>query len=143
MNSRLASVNHRTDALGQRHLGEQPLHRRRERHVELGHDPDRRALVDGQLGDFLRQLRNDLHTGGAGSDDGGPATGERIAVIPRGGVDDPSGKRVDPLDVRDLRLAQEAGRGDQELRAQRLTAGERHPPEPGRRRPTGRLRRWC
>ena len=40
-------------------------------------------------------------------------------------------KRVDTGNVRDAWLAQEAGRGDQELRAQRLTAGKRNPPDLG------------
>ena len=56
---------------------------------------------------------------------------ERVAVIPGGGVDDAPAERVDTGNVRGAWLAQEAGRGDQELRAQRLTAGKRNPPDLG------------
>ena len=75
MNSRLASVNHRTTRWVSWHLGEKPLHPGRERDIELGHHPDRRALIDGQLGDFLGQLGNDLHAGGTGADDRRAAPG--------------------------------------------------------------------
>ncbi len=131
MNSRLVSVNHRTTRWVSGTLAKSRCTSGRERHIELRHNPDRRALIDGQLGDFLCQLGNDLHPGGTGADDGCPAAGERIAVIPLGRVDDPPGERINPLDVGSLRLAQEAGRGDHKLRAERLTAGERYPPDPG------------
>ena len=75
-------------ALRQRDPGEQPLGAFAEAHVDLGHHPDRRALVDGQVGDPLGQLGDELDGGGAGADDGDPAALERILVVPRGGVDD-------------------------------------------------------
>ena len=96
--------------------------------VEFRQHPDRGALIHGQLGDFLRQLRNDLHAGRTGSDDRRPAAGQRDVVIPLCRVDDATAERLDTGDVRHLRLAQKAGRGDQELRAQRLAAGQRKAP---------------
>ena len=128
-NSRLVSVNQRTVRWVSGTLREKPLHHGREPDVQLGQHPDRRALIHRQLGDFLSQLRNDLHTGGTGSDDCRPAAGKRKAVIPGGGVQDASGERLDTGDIRRARLAQEAGRGDQELRAQRLTTGNGNPPD--------------
>ena len=43
--------------------------RPRHRRVRLGQAPDRRALEDGQVLDVRRDLRDDLHGGGAGADD--------------------------------------------------------------------------
>ena len=142
-NSRLVSVNQRTVRWVSGTVREKPLHRGREPDIQFGQHPDRRALIHGQLGDFLGQLRNDLHTGGTGSDDCRPTAGKRKAVIPGGGVQNASAERLNTGDIRRAWLAQKAGRGDQKLRAQRLTTGNAQPARPGHRRPTGRLRRWC
>ena len=46
-------------------------------------------------------------------------------------------ERVDTRNIRGTRLGQEAGRGDQELRGQRLTTGKRDPPDLGIVVPSG------
>ncbi len=75
-------------ALRQRDSGEQPLGPLAEPQVDLGHHPDRGALVDGQVGDPLGQFGDELDGGGAGADDGDPAARRVEVVVPGGGVDD-------------------------------------------------------
>ena len=131
MNSRVLSVNHRTVRWVSGSLSEKPLHHRREWDIQLGHHPNGRALIHGELRDFLSQLRDDLHTRGTGSDDCRSAAGQRIAVIPGSSVDGASTECLDSGDIRGFWLAQEAGCGGQELRAQRLPAGKRNLPDSG------------
>ena len=53
--------------------GEQALGPLAEAQVDLGHHPDRGALIDGEVGDPLGQFGDELDGGGAGADDGDPA----------------------------------------------------------------------
>jgi hypothetical protein len=115
-------------ALRQRHLREQHPHRRGHRIVGLGAHPDRRALVDGELGQSVRDGRDQLDCGGAGADDPSALAVEVVVVVPLGGVDDLPAKGVDPLDVRHLRLRQEAGRGEQVRRGDGLAVAHGHDP---------------
>ncbi len=118
-------------ALRERHPREQALGALAEAQVDLRHHPDRGALVHRQVGNLLHQLRDELHGGGTGADDGHPATLERVVVLPVGGMDDLAREAVDPRDLRHLRLRQEARRRDQVARGQRLTVGKGDPPDVG------------
>ncbi len=118
--------------LRQRDPSEEPLGARGEPEVQLRHHPDRRALVDRQVGGLLRQFGDQLHRRRAGADDRHAAPPLRIVgVVPVGGVDDLAGEAGDPRDVGHVRLRQEARRGDQVAGAQRVTVGQGHPPDLG------------
>ena len=123
------AVGHPADrALGEWYAGEQPLRPLREAQVDLGHHPDRGALVHGEVGGLLGELGDELDRGRAGTDDGDPAVLDVVVVIPGRGVDDLARETGDARDVGRFRLGQEAGGGDQVAGAQRLAAGQRDPP---------------
>lgn len=115
-------------ALHQGHPGEQLLHRLRDRHVELGHHPDGSALEDGQVACDPRRLGDQLHRGRTGSDHRDALVGEVGGVVPVGGVQDRALEGVDPREVGDVGLGEEAGGGHQiPARACRAVIGVHHP----------------
>ena len=103
------------DSLGERNAREQLLHCIRNGDVDLGNDPDRGALVDGQLCGLPRHLGDQLHSGGAGSDDCGLGAGQIVGIVPGRGVDDLAGKVVDTGDVGPMRLREETRRSQEVL----------------------------
>ena len=108
----------------ERHAREQPLDQPRHLAVELRRHPDRGALEDREVLGPLRELGDQLHRGRAGADDRDPLAVELGGVVPPRGVHDRAGEVPDALDVGQLGLGQEAGRGDQVRRPQPLAAGD-------------------
>ena len=119
---------HPQKTLRHRESGKQLLRGRTEGEVELRHDPDRGALVDGQLGDVLGELGDQLDPGGPGADDRRLRAAQRVVIVPLLGMQNRAGEILDTRDVGLLRLAQVAGGQDQELSPQRLATLQRHLP---------------
>ena len=115
-------------ALGDRQPGEEAAYGPGDLEVELGGHEDRGALEDRQVGGTLRELRHQLDRRGPGADHCDPLAVEVGSVVPLGGVYDGPGELLDAQDVGDPRLGQEAGRGDEVRRPDRLAAGHRDLP---------------
>ncbi|SKV86516.1 Uncharacterised protein [Mycobacteroides abscessus subsp. abscessus] len=64
--------------------------------VELGEDPDRRALVDVEVTDFAGDIGNDLYGAGPGADDGDPLARQVDALIPGCRFQDGAREVVEP-----------------------------------------------
>ena len=71
------------------------------------------ALVDVEVGRDLLHLGDDLDRRRAGPDDRHPLAGEVDRVVPPGGVEERAREGLDALDLRQARLGQAAGAGDQ------------------------------
>ena len=107
-------------SLRERQARVERLNALRHRAVRLRCHPNGSALEHGELGQLRGDLGDELDGCGTGADDGGSATLEVEVVVPLRGVHDCSVKRFDARDVRHLRLRQEAGRGEQVARRERL-----------------------
>jgi hypothetical protein len=87
-------------------------------HVELRETPDRCALKYCELLDDRRDLRDQLHSRGAGADHGDALAGQVLVVIPAGGVHDGAAERVDAVDVGQL------GHGEHTAGVQQESGGD-------------------
>src|SRR5207245_2000289 len=73
-------------------------------------------------------LRDELHRGGAGADDGDLLAAEVVVVVPGRGVEGLAGEAVEPRDARRSRVREAAGAEHEELGVE-VTAGGLHVPE--------------
>ena len=101
--------------LGLRHQSvEQPLGPGY-RAVEVRQHPRRRALEHGERADARLDLRHELRRGRPGADDGDALALERVVPVPARRVEAVSGERVEPGDVRLVRLGGGADRRDDDI----------------------------
>ncbi len=85
----------------------------------MGEDPGRRALEEDHLPGRLLHDRQELDGRGAGADDGHPAPGQVVGVVPLRRVEGRPGEGRGARELGDGRLGQPAAAVDQEVGGQR------------------------
>jgi hypothetical protein len=89
----------------------------------------RGALKNRQMADFLRDLRDELHAGGAGADDADAFAREvRLLTRPPGGMKRLALEAIDACEIGDIMRRQDADRRDEKFSARASAVAEPHFP---------------
>lgn len=131
---RLAVLKHESASkrLHPGHELDQCLERARVRPVLTGQEPVTGSLENRQLLYLARDLGDKLHRAGAGANHRDPLAGQIVVVVPIGGVEGVSLKRVAALDARDRRFVELAGGDHDRVRFVGLTLLGAHVPPTSR-----------